>query len=137
MTLALHACDTATDDAIARGVEWRSDVILAAPCCHHDIQRQLKSSDAPAPYGLLTRSGIVRERWADLLTDSLRAHLLRKAGYRTDVIEFVASRHTPRNVLLRALRTGRGPSEEQEREYRQLIDDWRVRPRLADLLAGT
>jgi hypothetical protein len=72
-----------------------------------------------------------------LLTDSLRAHLLRRAGYRTDVIEFVASRHTPRNVLLRALRTGRGPSEEQEREYRQLVDDWGVSPRLADLLAGT
>jgi SAM-dependent methyltransferase len=137
MTLALHACDTATDDAIARGIEWGSDLILAAPCCHHDIQRQLKAAEAPAPYALLTRSGIVRERWGDLLTDSLRAHLLRRAGYRTDVIEFVASKHTPRNVLVRALRTGSGPSEEQEREYLQLIEDWQVRPRLAQLMGGT
>ena len=106
ITLALHACDTATDDALARGVGWRSELILAAPCCHHDIQRQLRSASAPVPYDLVTRHALLRERWGDVVTDALRAHLLRRAGYRTDVVEFVDSRHTPRNVLLRAHRTG-------------------------------
>jgi hypothetical protein len=134
VTLALHACDTATDDALARGIEWESDLILAAPCCHHDIQRQLAAASAPSPYGLVAKHGLLRERWADVLTDSLRAHLLRRSGYRTDVVEFVDSKHTPRNVLLRAHRTGAPASREQEAEYHELIKTWSVHPRLDSLL---
>ncbi len=134
ITLALHACDTATDDALARGVGWKSELILAAPCCHHDIQRQLRETTPPAPYGLLTRHGLLRERWGDLATDALRAQLLRREGYRTDLVEFVDSRHTPRNLLLRAHRTGSVSTPEQEAEYGQLVDDWSLRPRLATLL---
>ena len=106
VVLALHACDTATDDALHRGVEWEADLILAAPCCHHDVSAQLRRSPAPVGYGSLTRDGILRERLADTLTDALRASILRLVGYRVDVVEFVDSKHTPRNTLLRAVRTG-------------------------------
>ncbi len=106
VVLALHACDTATDDALARAVTWDAPVVLAAPCCHHDVAAQLRRAPTPAPYTLLTRSGILRERFADTLTDALRAAVLRMLGYRVDVIDFVDSKHTPRNTLLRAVRTG-------------------------------
>ena len=112
VVLALHACDTATDDALARAVGWDARLVLAAPCCHHDIAAQLRRSPTPAPYSVLTRDGILRERLADTLTDALRASLLRLHGYRVDVVEFVGSEHTPRNTLLRALRTGAEPKPE-------------------------
>ena len=133
VVLALHACDTATDDALARALEWEASLVLAAPCCHHDIAAQLRSVDVPEPYAMLTRHGILRERFADTLTDALRASLLRREGYRVDVVEFVESAHTPRNTLLRAVRTGvRGA--EAAREYDELLAAWGVRPRLGELL---
>jgi hypothetical protein len=135
VVLALHACDTATDDALARAVEWGAPLVLAAPCCHHDIAAQLRRRSTPAPYAMLTRHGILRERLADTLTDGLRAALLRLQGYRVDVMQFVGSQHTPRNTLLRAVRTGRpvrGGSA--RREYDELVATWGVRPRLGELL---
>ena len=134
LVLALHACDTATDDALARAVRWEAPVILAAPCCHHDIQRQLGARQAPGAYRLVTRHPILRERFADVLTDALRAAILRLVGYRVDVIEFVDSAHTPRNALIRAVRTGSPPGADVEADYRQLVADWGVRPALAGLL---
>jgi SAM-dependent methyltransferase len=134
VTVALHACDTATDDALARGVEWKSELILAAPCCHHDLQKQLAQSRPPSPYRLVGRHGLLRERWADILTDALRVHLLRRSGYRADVVEFVDSRHTPRNVLIRAQRTGVTASADQEAEYAELVREWDVHPHLEQLL---
>jgi SAM-dependent methyltransferase len=134
LVLALHACDTATDEALARAVRWDARWILAAPCCHHDLAGQLRNHPAPAPYDLLTRQGILRERFADVLTDALRAGLLRLHGYRAEVVEFVDSRHTPRNLLLRARRTGAAPTEQQRDEYRALLAEWQVTPRLQTLL---
>ncbi|WP_350281140.1 SAM-dependent methyltransferase [Kribbella sp. HUAS MG21] len=134
VVLALHACDTATDDALARAVGWEAALVLAAPCCHHDIQKQLKSVTPPAPYALMTRYGIVRERFADVLTDSLRAAVLRQVGYRVEVVQFVDSQHTPRNLLLRAARTGARPTAEVRAEYQAMVDEWHVQPRLAQLL---
>jgi SAM-dependent methyltransferase len=134
VVLALHACDTATDDALARAVDWEAALVLAAPCCHHDVAAQLRGVSAPAPYSALTRDGILRERFADTLTDALRAAVLRLAGYRVDVIEFVESRHTPRNTLLRAVRTGGRRDEAARRELDDLTGSWGVRPRLAELL---
>jgi len=133
VVLALHACDTATDDALARAVDWGAPLVLAAPCCHHDISRQLREHPAPEPYALLTRDGILRERFADTLTDALRAALLRTRGYRVEVVEFVGSQHTPRNTLIRAVATGvaAGPAEQ---EYAELTRTWQVTPRLAELL---
>ena len=136
VVLALHACDTATDDALARAIDWRAPLVLAAPCCHHDIAAQLRAAPAPAPYTSLVRDGILRERFADTLTDALRALLLRREGYRVDVIEFVDSQHTPRNTLLRAVRsTQKGPAADTS-EYDDLVAAWGVRPRLGELLAG-
>jgi SAM-dependent methyltransferase len=107
--VALHACDTATDDAIIRGVRGGAQYIFCAPCCHRYLNRQL-STDGPLKAAL--RHGILRERTADILTDAFRASALRRAGYRCDVVEFVPSEHTPRNVLLRAVHTG--PAAERE-----------------------
>ncbi len=135
VVLALHACDTATDDALARAIEWESPLVLAAPCCHHDIAAQLRRKPTPAPYSMLTRHGILRERFADTLTDALRASILRLMGYRVDVVEFVESQHTPRNTLLRAVRTGglvKGGSA--RKEYDELAATWQVEPKLAELI---
>jgi SAM-dependent methyltransferase len=138
IVLALHACDTATDEALARAVRWGAPLVLAAPCCHHDLQRQLATNraeghPAPAPYTAVVRHPILRERFADVLTDTLRALLLRMLGYRVDVVEFVDSRHTPRNALIRAVRTGSAASPETLEEYLSLTAEWRVRPALARL----
>jgi SAM-dependent methyltransferase len=144
VVLALHACDTATDEALARAVRWRAPVILAAPCCHHDVQRQLAANraagrPAPHPYNALTRSAILRERLADVLTDALRADILRLLGYSVDVVEFVDSRHTPRNALLRARLSQTPPTSRSSAalasEYGDLVAAWGLRPALADLLA--
>jgi SAM-dependent methyltransferase len=134
VVLALHACDTATDDALARAVRWGARFILAAPCCHHDIATQLRTGPAADGYEMITRQPILRERFADVLTDALRAALLRLHGYRVDVVEFVDSRHTPRNVLLRARRTGAPATGAQRAEYASLVDAWHITPALAKLL---
>ena len=135
VVLALHACDTATDEALARAVGWEAPLVLAAPCCHHDVAAQLRKAPTPAPYAMLTRHGILRERLADTLTDALRASLLRQQGYRVDVVQFVESQHTPRNTMLRATRTG-GPvaGGGVRKEYDELVTSWGITPRLAELL---
>jgi SAM-dependent methyltransferase len=134
VVLALHACDTATDDALARALGWQAPLVLAAPCCHHDLAAQLRRGSPPPPYSLLTRHGILRERFADTLTDALRAALLRREGYRVDVVEFVESAHTPRNTLLRAVRTEGAGAPDAASEYDDLVAAWGVRPRLGELL---
>jgi hypothetical protein len=135
VVLALHACDTATDEALARAVGWRAPLVLAAPCCHHDVAAQLRRAPTPAPYAMLTRHGILRERLADTLTDAIRASLLRQQGYKVDVVQFVESKHTPRNTMLRATRTG-GPvaGGGVRKEYDELVTAWGIEPRLAQLL---
>jgi hypothetical protein len=133
LAIALHACDTATDDALAQAVRWEVDAILAAPCCQHELAPQLHS-DALA---LLTRHGILRERLAAMATDALRAAVLEQAGYRTDVIEFIDTEHTPKNLLLRAIRRSQPspsrPTESRIDEFKALLGTDRVR--LADLLS--
>jgi len=136
LVLALHACDTATDDALARAVRWAAPVVLAAPCCHHDVQAQLRGTTVPAPYGVVARHGILRERLADVLTDALRAALLRVLGYRVDVVEFVESAHTPRNALLRAVRAGVAAPADVRADYRSLVEAWSVTPALHRRLAA-
>jgi len=137
VVLALHACDTATDEALARAVRWQARYVLAAPCCHHDLAAQLRRAETPSPWAPLTRHGILRERFADVLTDSIRAALLRLHGYQVEVVEFIDSQHTPRNLLLRARRSGAEPTREQWDDYHALVDLWGVSPALAGLLGPT
>ena len=135
LVLALHACDTATDDALARAVRWEAPVVVAAPCCHHETAAAIRAAGPPAPYGLVGRHGILRERMADVLTDSLRATLLRLLGYRVDVVEFVSSDHTARNLAIRAVRTGAPVEADVVAQYREMTASWSLRPRLAALLS--
>ena len=134
VVLALHACDTATDDALALAVQMSAAVVLASPCCHHDLQQQI-GTRAPAPYELITSSGILRQRFIDILTDSIRAELIRIVGYRVDVIEYVSDEHTNRNLMVRAIRTGAPPRKQDLDSYDAMIQQWQVRPRLAQLIA--
>jgi SAM-dependent methyltransferase len=99
--LALHACNTATDDAIRRGIELGAKLIVIAPCCHKELRPQL---GRPAPLAPVLRHGLMEERLAEWLTDGLRALFLEWAGYRTKIMEFIASEHTPKNLMIAAIR---------------------------------
>ena len=132
VAIALHACDTATDDAIAWAVKSEAKLLMIAPCCHHDIQSQL--SDSPEPWSLITRYGIMRERLADLLTDSLRMQILKLRGYRVEAIEFIGGEHTPRNLMIRAVKTGAPVEAIEVTRYEEMIAAWKVKPALARLL---
>ncbi len=135
MVLSLHACDTATDEALARAVEWKARSILCAPCCQHELHKSIKDGGAMRS---MLRHGILRERLADLLTDTFRAQILRILGFRVNVQEFVSQEATARNILLRAeygVKPGQGVAVG---EYLDLRDFWQVKPwletRLADKL---
>lgn len=99
LAVSLHACDTATDDALLAALKWKADVIFAVPCCHHELSAALTDDDS-----FFTSHGIIRERFAELATDTIRAELLEAVGYKTDVVEFIELEHTARNVLIRAVR---------------------------------
>lgn len=134
IVLALHACDTATDDALARAVRWGSRLIFSAPCCHHHLQAQLAAAETPEPFRPVLRHGILRERLGDTLTDAFRAHILRLLGYRAEVLEFVAVEHTPKNLMIRAVRTHAPASPALVAEYQTLKAFWGVTPYLETLL---
>ncbi len=102
--IALHACDTATDDAIGKGIKAQSDLIVVAPCCHKQIRRQLESAKTSNDLDFLTRHGIFMERQAEMLTDGLRALILEYYGYKTKVFEFISDAHTPKNVMIVGIR---------------------------------
>ena len=132
IAIALHACDTATDDAIYWAVKNNAKVIMAAPCCMHDLQTQV--TQAPEPWGLLTKYGLVSERLIDLITDSLRAQILKLLGYRVDIVEFIGGEHTARNILIRAVKTNQSASEIDKDRYLQMLTQWQIKPYLAKLL---
>jgi SAM-dependent methyltransferase len=134
VAIALHACDTATDDALAWAVKNDAELILAAPCCHHDMQAQL--TDIPEPWSLVTRQGILKERLVDIMTDALRTQILRILGYRVEAIEFVGGEHTPRNLMIRAVKTGGAVSQEEIDRYTSLLAMWKVTPALATRLSA-
>lgn len=131
IVLALHACDTATDEAIFQGIRAGSRLILAAPCCHHHLHEQLH---AVAPFAPIFQDGILKKRLADILTDTLRALILRIMGYKTDVVEFIAAEHTDKNLMIRAARRLPPGNAEYIREYLELKNYWGVTPYLETLL---
>ena len=132
VAIALHACDTATDDALAWAVNAEAKLVLVAPCCHHDIQAQMV--ETPEPWTLLTRNGIMKERLGDLLTDALRMQIMKLSGYRVEAIEFIGGEHTPRNLMIRAVKTGAVADSLEEKRFHELASLWKVKPALAALL---
>ncbi|MEM5495300.1 SAM-dependent methyltransferase [Hoeflea sp. AS16] len=119
--IALHACDTATDDAIFRGISAGAALIAVAPCCHKQIRRQMEAGQADARLEPLLRHGIFVERQAEMVTDTLRALLLELNGYKTKVFEFVSDAHTPKNNLIVAEKDGRA-GRDREAVLKQITD---------------
>ncbi len=128
LVVSLHACDTATDEALARAVAWQSAAILAVPCCQHEVAKEIRN-EVQTP---LLRHGILKERIASLVTDALRAELLELAGYAVQVVEFIDTEHTPKNLMIRAVRRG---SAQDPAAYRAFRDAWGAHPTLARLLS--
>ena len=135
IAIALHACDTATDDAIAWAVKSNAGLVLVAPCCQHDLQSKLK--EIPEPWPLVTKHGILKERLADILTDSIRAQILKLLGYRTDVIEFIGGEHTPKNLLIRGVKTEAKPEQIEVARYQEMLKELGVMPALAERLGDS
>ena len=125
LVCSLHACDTATDEALAKGVEWKARYILSAPCCQHELQKTLDDKGA---FGGLMRQSILRERLCDILTDSFRAMILRILGFKTQVIEFVSSEATARNIMLKCEYGVKPGQPGPVGEYLSLRDYWHVTP---------
>lgn len=124
MVVSLHACDTATDIALAKAVAWQSQVILSVPCCQRELLQQIENPTMRP----LTKHGILKERLAALVTDSLRASALEIAGYNVQVLEFIATEHTAKNLLIRAVRTKHAKDTQQARqEYQAFRDAWSLK----------
>ena len=132
MVVSLHACDTATDEALAKGVEWKARYILSAPCCQHELQKTLgrgeRGAGAADAFSGLLRQGILRERLCDILTDAFRAMILRILGFKVQVVEFVSSEATARNILLRCEYGVKAGQPGPVGEYLELRDYWKVVP---------
>lgn len=124
MVVTLHACDTATDAALLQAIEWQAGVILSVPCCQHELFGQL-SQPLLKP---LLKHGLLKERFSALITDAVRAQLLEVAGYRTQLLEFIDLEHTPKNILIRAVRTGQPASAEAAAEYAAMRDFLSISP---------
>ena len=134
LAVSLHACDTATDDALAAAIRWESEAILAVPCCQHEVCQILGRQTLPG----LTEYGILKERFASLATDALRAQFLELHGYRTQVVEFIETEHTPKNLLIRAIRRREAVDQTQRKvAYDQLkqilgIDSWNLETKVKE-----
>ncbi len=109
MVVTLHACDTATDYALAKAVKWGAKVILSVPCCQHEVNAQIESDDMEP----VLKYGILKERISSILTDAVRAGRLEEAGYQTQLLEFIDMEHTPKNILIRGVYTGKKASDEK------------------------
>ncbi len=116
LALSLHACDSATDAALAYAVNAQADVILAVPCCQHEVFPQIQNDDL----NLILKHGILKERIAALATDALRAEALEVKGYKTQIMEFIDLEHTPKNLLIRAVKRAQSPNENSASRYEKL-----------------
>lgn len=132
LMISLHACDTATDAALEKAVLWNADVILCVPCCQHELYQQVQNQKLNA----LLRHGILKERLASLITDAARAELLTSQGYDVQIIEFIDMEHTPKNLLIKAIKSL--PSEKEslaQQRYQQLKEAFKITPSLEKRLS--
>ena len=129
MVVTLHACDTATDYALEKAVQWGAKVILSVPCCQHELNRQM-SCDLQKP---MLQYGLLKERMAALYTDGIRAQVLEYRGYRTQILEFIDMEHTPKNILIRAVYQGK--EKDNKEQIRDLLAFLQAEPAIVRLLA--
>jgi len=132
MVITLHACDTATDYALYNAVRWGADMIFSVPCCQHELNRQIKSDE----FSILTKYGIVKERFSALATDAIRGNILEFYGYSTQLLEFIDFSHTPKNILIRAVKNpnlSAGKKKQALEEIHRITEEFHLEPMLAKL----
>lgn len=130
MIITLHACDTATDYAIYHGIRWGCRVMMNVPCCQHELFHQMKNESM----NIMLDHGIIKERFAALLTDSIRARIIEIMGYRVQVMEFIDMEHTPKNIMIRSVKTGRKADKKLLYDLERIIKEYNIEPTLYKLL---